>query len=196
MGTRDRRGRSDSQSHAGKHVTRVQSGCGGRGRGPHPNTASGSLSTTDSLLGAVCSELAAGAHRPSAPAVPRPADPSTWLWSPSSPCRVHTLTSRTSEGSRARVWGQLSSITLVMGIPGGSDSKESAYNAGDPGSIPGLERSPGEGHGNPLQYSCLENPMDRGTCWATVHGVTESDTTERLTLSLPRDRTITASFLC
>ena len=47
-------------------------------------------------------------------------------------------------------------------FPGGSDGKASAYNAGDPGSIPGLERSPGEGNGNPLQYSCLENPMDRG----------------------------------
>ena len=54
-------------------------------------------------------------------------------------------------------------------------------NAGDirdSGSIPGLGRSPGGGHGNPLQYSCLENPMDRGDWWATVHGVTESDTTE------------------
>jgi len=47
-------------------------------------------------------------------------------------------------------------------------------NAGDLDSIPGLERSPGEGHGNPLQYSCLENPMDRGACWATVHRVTQS----------------------
>ena len=44
------------------------------------------------------------------------------------------------------------------------------------GSVPGLERSPGGGHGNPLQYSCLENPMDRGTWWATVHGVTRSQT--------------------
>ena len=54
-------------------------------------------------------------------------------------------------------------------------------NAGDirdSGSIPGSGRSPGGGHGNPLQYSCLENPMDRGDWWATVHGVTESDTTE------------------
>ena len=47
-------------------------------------------------------------------------------------------------------------------FPGGSDGKESAYNAGDPGSMPESGRSPGEGNGNPLQYSCLENPMDRG----------------------------------
>ena len=50
-------------------------------------------------------------------------------------------------------------------FPGGSVSKESACNAGNPGSVPGLGRSPGEGNGNPLQYSCLENPMDRGACW-------------------------------
>ena len=55
---------------------------------------------------------------------------------------------------------------------GSSVGKESACNAGELGSIPGLGRSPGEGNGNPLQYSCLENPMDRGTWWATVHGVT------------------------
>ena len=52
----------------------------------------------------------------------------------------------------------------------------SACNAGDLGSIPGLGRSPGEGNGSPLQYSCLENPMDRGACWATVHGVAKSRT--------------------
>ena len=50
------------------------------------------------------------------------------------------------------------------GFPGGSDGKESAYNVGDPGLIPGLGRSPGEGHGNPLQYSCPENPMNKGPC--------------------------------
>ena len=61
-----------------------------------------------------------------------------------------------------------------MAIPGGSDGKESACNAGDLGSVPGSGRSPGEGHGNPLQYSCLENPMDRGAWRATVHGVTMS----------------------
>ena len=51
---------------------------------------------------------------------------------------------------------------LLRGFPGGSDGKESACSAGDPGSIPGLGRSPGEGNGNPLQYSCLENSMDKG----------------------------------
>ena len=61
-----------------------------------------------------------------------------------------------------------------MGFPCGSDRKESACNAGDPGSISGLGSSPGEGNGNPLQYSCLENPMDRGPWQATVHGVTKS----------------------
>ena len=61
-------------------------------------------------------------------------------------------------------------------LPYSSDGKESACNAGDLGSIPGSGRSPGEGNGNPLQYSCLENPMDRGACWATVGGVTKSQT--------------------
>ena len=59
----------------------------------------------------------------------------------------------------------------ILGLPGGSDGKESACIAGDLGSIPGLGRSPGEGNGKPLQYSCLENPMDGGAWWATVHGV-------------------------
>ena len=63
-----------------------------------------------------------------------------------------------------------------LDFPGGSDGKVSACNAGDPGSIPGLGRSPGEGNGNPLQYSCLENPMDRGAWWAAVHGVMKSQT--------------------
>ena len=62
----------------------------------------------------------------------------------------------------------------VLGFPGGSDSKKFACNMGDPGSILGSGRSPGEGHGNPLQYSCLENPMDRGAWQATVHRVAKS----------------------
>ena len=62
------------------------------------------------------------------------------------------------------------------GFPGGLDSKESAHNAGDLGSTPGLGRSPGEGNGNPLQYSYLENSMDRGAWWAAVHGAAQSQT--------------------
>ena len=61
-----------------------------------------------------------------------------------------------------------------QGFPGGSEVKASARNAGDLGSIPGLGKSPGEGNGNPLQYSCLENPMDGGAWQATVHGVAKS----------------------
>ena len=62
------------------------------------------------------------------------------------------------------------------GFPGGSDGKEPACNAEDLSSVPGLGRSPGEGNGNPLQYSCLENPRGRGTWWAAVHWVTKSRT--------------------
>ena len=63
-------------------------------------------------------------------------------------------------------------------FPGGSDGKESAYNVGDPSWMPGLGRSPEEGNGNPFQYPCQENSMDRGVWQATVHGVAESDMTE------------------
>ena len=62
------------------------------------------------------------------------------------------------------------------GFPGGSDSEASAYNVGDPGSIPGLGRSSGEGNDNPLQYACLENPKDRGAWQAIVHRVANSRT--------------------
>ena len=63
-----------------------------------------------------------------------------------------------------------------LGFPVGSDVKESGCNAGHPGSILGLGRSPGEENGNPLQYSCLENPMDRGAWQATAHGVSKNQT--------------------
>ena len=70
---------------------------------------------------------------------------------------------------------------FFSGLPQWPNSKESACNAGTTGdadSIPGSGWSPGEGHGNPLQHSCLENPTDRGACWATVHRIAESDMTE------------------
>ena len=63
-----------------------------------------------------------------------------------------------------------------MGFPGGSVVNNLPANAGDAGSSHGLGRSPGEGNGNPLQYPCLENLMDRGAWWATVHGVAKSQT--------------------
>ena len=63
---------------------------------------------------------------------------------------------------------------IELPFPGGSGGKASAYKAGYPGSIPGSGRFPGEGNGNPLQYSCLENPMDRGAWYATVHEATNS----------------------
>ena len=67
-------------------------------------------------------------------------------------------------------------IEMNMGVPGGSDGKESACNAGDEGLIPGSGRTPGVGNGNPLQYFCLENSMDRGAWQATDHGVAKSQT--------------------
>ena len=67
-------------------------------------------------------------------------------------------------------------IGSLSGFPGGPDSKESACKAGDPGLIPRLGRSLGEGNGNPLQYARLENSMDRRAWWATVHGVSKSQT--------------------
>ena len=73
--------------------------------------------------------------------------------------------------------GHLPNTLHSLGFPGGSDGKESACNAGDPDSTPGLGRSPGEGNGNPPQYPCLENSMDRGAWRATDHGIAELDMT-------------------
>ena len=73
-------------------------------------------------------------------------------------------------------------------FPGGSDSKESACNVQDPGLISGSGRSPGEGHGNTLQYSFLGNPMDRGAWRATVHGVEELDKIKQLTLAKEQEQ--------
>ena len=89
----------------------------------------------------------------------------------------------------------------VKGFIGGSDGKVSACNAGDLGSIPGSGRSPGEGNGTPLQYSFLENPMNRGAWWATVHGVAKSrtrlsDFTTTATYARLKHPNVTVSTLC
>ena len=78
------------------------------------------------------------------------------------------------------LWHHEDGESDTRGLPMTCSSKESTWNAGDPGLIPGSGRPPGGGHGNPLQYSCPENPMYRGAWWARVHGVTQSDTTEGL----------------
>ena len=75
-------------------------------------------------------------------------------------------------------------IQKHTGFPGGSEVKVSAFKVGDRGSIPGMGRSPGEGNGNPLQYSCLENLMDRGSWWATVYGVAKSQLSDFTSLHI------------
>ena len=108
------------------------------------------------------------------------------MHSPSSPGQPQVLKS-TASGAHGFA-GVLGSTSF----PGGSEGKASACNAGDPGSIPGSGRSPGEGNGNPLQYSCLENPMDGEAWWATAHGVAESRT--RLSgITLPSSASAQAS---
>ena len=90
-------------------------------------------------------------------------------------CTFPSLLSSLGFSFRRSVQGFIQLLhTSRDSFPGGSEVKASACNVGDPGSIPGLGRSPGEGNGNPLQYSCLENPMDRGAWQATVHGVSKS----------------------
>ena len=74
----------------------------------------------------------------------------------------------------AKCGREIKLLRVWQGFPEGSDGKKSAGNAGDPGSIPGSGRPPGEGNGTPFQYSCLENPIDRGAWWAIVHGVSNS----------------------
>ena len=80
------------------------------------------------------------------------------------------------KSDHSTLWCKILQRLLLSLFPSGSDGKASAYHVGDLGSIPGSGRSPGEGSGNPLQYSCLENPMEGGTWWARVHGVAKSRT--------------------
>ena len=98
------------------------------------------------------------------------------------PGGLPSISASQAHGSQERTWGKdhfHPSIPSDWGFRGSLAGKESACKAGDLGSIPGLGRFPGEGNGNLLQYSGLENSMDRGAWWVTVHEVTELDTTER-----------------
>ena len=126
----------------------------------------------------------------------------SWCWG-FQRCTIFTVsfneqeTLLTLELSLTYTW--LSGYPYIAAAAGGSEVKASACNAGDLGSIPGSGRSPGEGNGNPLQYSCLENPMDRGAWWATVRsqGHKESDTTEwhHFHFLLPLHTLVTYTFL-
>ena len=99
-------------------------------------------------------------------------DTYSWKESYDQPRQRHYFVNK---GPSSQGYG-FSSGHIWMGCPGGPEVKVSASNVGDPGSIPGSGRSPGERNGNPLQYSCLENPMDRGAWRATVHEVAKSQT--------------------
>ena len=92
----------------------------------------------------------------------------------SGPILTHKDKQRDNRGQNHNRFDQLQSFVSWLGFTGVSDSKESSCNAGDVGLIPGLGRSPGERNGYPFQYSCLENYMDSGVWWDTVHGVTKS----------------------
>ena len=85
------------------------------------------------------------------------------------PCLKKTCMVVKSTDSTVRLPRIGSQLSHLLHFPGGSDGKASVYSSGDPGSISGSGRSPGEGSGNPLQYYCLENPMDGGAWWATLH---------------------------
>ena len=107
--------------------------------------------------------------------------PTAFLWSSlPAPQLQSYLNTPVHPGTNITQSIPLSSIAfffLIKVTPGGSLVTNLPADAGNAGSIPGSGRSPGEGNGNPLQYSCLGNPMDRGAWWATVHGVAESDVT-------------------
>ena len=105
-----------------------------------------------------------------------------FTWSSRNPCEITALVllkvaleKGKDIGLRSKaIWFPDSCSTV--GFPSGSESKDSACTSGNPGSIPGMGRSPGEGNHNTLWYSCPENPMDRGAWWAIVHGIANSQT--------------------
>ena len=119
----------------------------------------------------VCRPSSLATQRPDTP--PRPWQCS-WCWGSIVTLDFNRVSPSFSAGSGG--WFSWGLPWLGKGFPGDSDGKESPCNAGDLGLIPGLGRSPGEGHDNPLQYPCLKNHMDRGAWWVAVLGVTKSQT--------------------
>ena len=142
---------------------------------PSPHTWLGDSAHEDTLSGRQCLPGQSGRDRHGDARELRPQGRG-WRMTPlgtPSPKEGHgPLASRTP----ARTPGVQPCLSRSWGFPGGSAGKDSACNAGGPGLIPGLGRSPGEGNDNPLQYSCLGNPMNRGAWWATVHGIAKSRT--------------------
>ena len=108
-------------------------------------------------------------------------------------CFLHSWSSTVHPASIS--FSPLNSLSKE-GFPTTTDGKESTFSAGDLGLVPGSGRSSGEGNGYPLQYSCLENSMDRGTWRATVHWFAKSGTTEQLTLSLSREMWLSSLYRC
>ena len=107
--------------------------------------------------------------------VPSPSPPMGQLWNPHQINQIPAWDSSLGQSAEEIKMTEVHPLNhCPPGLPGGSDGKESACNAGALGLIPGLGRSPGGGHSNQLQYSCLENHMDRGAWRATVHGVVKS----------------------
>ena len=143
------------------------------------NTVEGQLPThpivapaPDYLLPALAKDV------PATPGSPAPS-PSPSLLSILTTSHCHCLVLPASSRQRPSPWRAIvgpPAPLLPLRFPGGSDGTDSTCKAGDPGLIPGSGKSPREGNGNPLGYSCLENPTDRGTWWATVHGVAKSQT--------------------
>ena len=132
------------------------------------------LPASQPLCGPVCPHPRPACHTPKPPHLPPPMSQLTPPVSPSDllPMTLCPIPSRVTCSRPCQV-----QTSCQISLPVGSDGKASVYNVGDLSSIPGSGRFLGEGNGNPLRYSCLENPMDRVAC---VHGVTELDTIEQL----------------
>ena len=123
-----------------------------------------------------------------------------WLFTPSSsffklPSAVNFISQSLRSGWHADLYRSICVVRIPRGCPG-KESARPCRNSKDASSIPGLRRSPQVGNGNPLQYSCLENSMDRGAWRATVHGVTESDMTKHTSLTDVNVDILWLIFLC